>query len=388
MKPAKIVVVTGFFPYPPLHGGMVDVWKRIEGLKELGFQIDLVYTAKESPLDADKQAALACVNTLIEVPRSNSVWGLFLKQPLQVVSRRALKTVPLERTYDAVLLEGDYVGMFLENESVNYQKSILRVHNNEAVYFKNLAKSTRSILKKIYYRIEAFKFGLYSERLFKKVSSLWYISQEELAQDSRKVKTIEKLWMPPPFKLTELGAPSLHGKKVLFVGSLFMDNNSEALRWYLEKVHPLLREKYDDYQLVIAGSSGDRDEFDLRTQYESYSQCELHINVRDLSNLYQEATVFINPMQHGAGVKIKSIDALVRGLPLVSSSVGTAGIGLDRQRHYYHADKPMEFYECIVEVFEGKTLAKEKVQAAQNYLKTHHYKEVLKRELDAVTKGL
>lgn len=54
------------------------------------------------------------------------------------------------------------------------------------------------------------------------------------------------------------------------------------------------------------------------------------MNQVQLEEVYNKATVFINPMFFGSGVKLKSINALVNGLLLVSTKVGTEGIGLKK----------------------------------------------------------
>ena len=87
-------------------------------------------------------------------------------------------------------------------------------------------------------------------------------------------------------------------------------------------------------------------------------------------------------MFHGSGVKVKSVNALVNGLPLVSTSVGAEGIGLTKEM-YYPAQTAADFIQQITAVFNDKDAAIEKTLKAQEYLKRNNYLDVLKKELDA-----
>ena len=376
MSKKKVLIVTGFFPYPTFFGGVFDIWERVKGLKNLGYDVDLLYTTKLKPQKKDLAYVNSFVNNLFEVKRSNKLIYLFYRKPLQVISRKELTYIHLKENYDLVILESENVGEILKNKNLKTDKIVLRVHNNESVYFKNLSKSTNNFFKKIYYILDSLKYRIYSQKVFNKVDKLWFISFEE--QLKNKIYFKKSIHLPPPIN-QDFVNQKLNNNNVLFIGSLFMDNNIEAIDWYLNKVHNKIRN--ENYRLIICGSTGEYDEEYFEKRFMKYSNIELILNATDLKEIYSKSSIFINPMQHGAGVKIKSINAIVNGLPLISTTIGCEGIGLKENKMFYLANTPEKFREKVIKLLNSNNKHNLVVEA-QKYLKKNHYITILKNELN------
>lgn len=376
----KILIVTSFFPYPPHFGGAFDVLERIKGIKSLGHNIDLVCTCKEFPEQKNIDFMKQFINELIIVSRKNKITDLFSSKPLQVVSRSDLKKVSLKKNYDLAILESESVGIILENKSFKTAKTIVRVHNNESDYFFQLAKSAKKYTDKLYYYLEGIKYKTYSKAIFEKADRLWFISNKEINNNSFKPFLNKSTYLPASVN-DAFAKQELSSKTVLFIGALFMPNNVEAIMWYLQNVHSLLvAEK--NYKLIIVGSTGDKEPKIFEDKFKSFSNVEVRLNQSDLSNCYSESTIFINPMLHGAGVKLKTINAIQNGLILISSKVGAEGIGLIKEEMYFEANTPEDFSKSIIKVFNMNVDEKQKMaRNAQNLLIQNNYLSILKNEI-------
>lgn len=376
----KILIVTSFFPYPPHFGGAFDVLERIKGIKSLGHDIDLVCTCKEFPEQKNVDFIKQFVNEVIIVSRKNKVIDLFSVKPLQVVSRRSLQKISLKNNYDLAILESESVGIILENKSLKATKIIVRVHNNESDYFFQLAKSSKKNTDKLYYYLEGIKYKSYSKIIFENADRLWFISNEEINNSNFKPYLNKSIYMPASVN-DAFVKQELSNKTVLFVGALFMPNNVEAIIWYLQNVHNLLiREK--NYKLIIAGSTGDKEPKIVEDIFKSYSNIEVRLNQNDLSSCYSESSIFINPMLHGAGVKLKTINAIQNGLILISSKVGAEGVGLKKEEMYFEANNPEDFSKSIIKAFNMNIDEKQKmVNNAQDFLIRNNYLSILKNEI-------
>lgn len=374
----NVLVVTGFFPYPTFFGGTFDVFERILGLKKLGYTIDLVCTYKLEPNPKDVEYVKSIVNDLKLVKRDNKFSDLFHLKPLQVSSRGNLKNVPLNKNYDFLILETECVGAILENKNLKYNRIFLRLQNDESKYFYQLGKSTKNVFEKLYYISDAMKYSFYSKKLYSLADRLWFISNEEINDGNKFSK--KSVHLPSPINDPYL-KQELNNKTVLFIGSLFMPNNIEALEWYLNNVHNKFTND-KDYKLVIVGGTGDLGEAYFQNKFEKLDNVEYHLNVKDLQPYYSLATVFINPMFHGAGVKLKTINALVNGLLLVSTQIGAQGIGLIDKEMYFRAENADEFYVAINDFFTMDLKDKKQmIEIAQSHLEKNNYINVLKREL-------
>jgi polysaccharide biosynthesis protein PslH len=377
----KILIIASFFPYPAHFGGAFDVLERIKGLKGLGYDIDLVCTCKEPPKEENLQFIKQFINELIIVDRKNRAIDLFLSKPLQVVSRKSLKNIKFKTQYDYAILESESVGMILENKSFQSKKIAIRVHNNESDYFHQLGESTKNLPNKAYYYLEALKFKLYSKKIFQKVDRLWFISNKEISSTTLDLSIIKKSIHLPASLNGNFISQDLSSKNVLFIGALFMPNNVEAIMWYLKKVHPFLI-KEENYKLIIVGSTGDVETKSFENMFSGYSNVEVLFNKNSLNESYAAATIFINPMLHGSGVKLKTINAIQNGLVLVSTKIGSEGIGLTNNEMYKEANNAKDFSNAILNIFRMSKEEKQKmVSRAQGFLNQNNYLTILKNEI-------
>ncbi len=374
----KIAVVSGFIPFPPIFGGAIDIWERIKGLHALGHEVDLIATDKINPTKEQIDEMALYTKRFFFARRQNKLYQLFSNQPLQMLSRKALKNIQVHQSYDLIILESEFCWPFLLNRSVSYKNSVVRVHNIEHHYFKVLGESATSLKEKCYYKIEASKIKQLSNLVFSKVNKLWFISKDDLTQ----VNLLEKsTFMPFPINENFIHPTKKTGNNVVFMGSLFMQNNIFGLDWFLKNVHPLLQKELPNYHFYIVGSLKENHQ-EVQRKYSNLANVSFIVNTPCLKEYYQKANVFVNPMFHGSGVKVKSVNALVNGIPLVSTSIGAEGIGLTDEM-FFHAETAAAFKQQIINVLQNPEQALNKTLCAQAYLKETNYLHILKNELDA-----
>lgn len=324
----SILVVAGDYPYPPNQGMVVDIWNRILILEKIGLKIDLICTVKGNTDSLDKSEIVKHVNHFWIVNRKNRVIDLFSKETIQVKSRVALSRLVINQHYDYLLLEADYVAEILNNKTITYDYAILRSHNNEGVYYKNLGESTPNIFKKFYYFSEAFKFNKTEPALLKKVKNVLFVSMDEKKRYDKQLKGINTLFLPPVIKL-ETKLRQLNNKTVLFIGSLYIDNNREGIQYYIKNVHPYLSQ-LDGYKFILAGNTKHHKLQWIEDILRANKNVIFYDTPDDLEPLYAQASVFLNPMLHGAGVKLKTVEAIVNGLPVICFPTGIEGTGLQQ----------------------------------------------------------
>ena len=379
----KILIVTPFSPYPAMHGGKVDIWNNIKVLKELGFKIDLIITEKNVNLtDGSKKEISKYVSKVILVERKNMLKDIFSLHPLQIESRKSLKNIILKDKYDFTLLEGDYVAYILENNTLTTKQLLLRSQNNEIKYFYNLFKSTNKIINKLYYFTEFIKFKLFVPQLYANIRNILFISCDEKKYFCENFKNLNAVFLPANVNL-DLKKQALDTNSVLFIGSLFMENNKEGILWYLENVHAIISKNIRSYKLIIAGNSDGTDLRWLLDFKNIFNNIEIFDSPETLDKLYKASSVFINPMRHGAGVKLKTVEAIVNGLPVVNTSIGNEGTGLTNDKEIIVRDDKIAFAEATVNLLRDNELKRNLVNSAQKYIKeNYNTKEILKRYLE------
>lgn len=135
------------------------------------------------------------------------------------------------------------------------------------------------------------------------------------------------------------------GSRVLFLGALDVATNTTALQWFLTGVWPLVVRQAPGAQLDVVGRAPSAE---LRAALEVVPGVTLHADVPSVAPYLDAATIAVNPAVSGSGVNIKVIDYLQSGVPLVSTSLATAGLALRAGVDLEVADSPTDFANCVL----------------------------------------
>lgn len=130
---------------------------------------------------------------------------------------------------------------------------------------------------------------------------------------------------------------------VLFTGALDRVDNWKSISWFIERIWPSIVTENPAARLVIAGAKPPASLQDLVSRTR---RAELTGFVPSLEPYYAQASVFVAPLLSGAGVKFKTVDAMLRGVPVVATPVGAEGIG-DQSLFAAITDEPAEFARAV-----------------------------------------
>lgn len=155
--------------------------------------------------------------------------------------------------------------------------------------------------------------------------------------------------------------------RLLFVGSA-NHINIDGLTWFVETIFPRLRQSLFGIELEVVGQSA--------TKIAPRAGLNLLGRIAELAPHYQRATVVINPLRFGTGLKIKTIEALAYGKPLVTTSVGAAGLQNVKNDAFLVADTAEQFTNEIIRLLNCEELRKKIAARAQGYAQEYNEKAV------------
>jgi glycosyltransferase involved in cell wall biosynthesis len=118
-------------------------------------------------------------------------------------------------------------------------------------------------------------------------------------------------------------APRPDEPEVLFTGALNRPENWSAILWFIDEMWDRVLREVPSARLIIAGANPPEA---LKSRVARTARAELTGFVESLEPWYARASVFAVPLRQGAGVKFKTIDAMLRGVPIVTTAVGAEGI--------------------------------------------------------------
>lgn len=161
--------------------------------------------------------------------------------------------------------------------------------------------------------------------LFKNVDIVLTPSKEEnkiisLLDPSFKVETV----LPYFFKNTAKAIESFKERNnILFVGGFGHTPNVDAMLWFCKEIWPLLKLNDKSTKLIIAGS---KPPAAITVLKDARIEIKGFVSEEELDRLYKSVKLVIVPLRYGAGVKGKVIEAMHKGLPIVSTTIGIEGM--------------------------------------------------------------
>ncbi|MCU0650437.1 MAG: glycosyltransferase family 4 protein [Gemmatimonadaceae bacterium] len=160
-----------------------------------------------------------------------------------------------------------------------------------------------------------------------------------------------------------LGEPG----EILFTGLMSYFPNQQGLRWFLERVFPLVRRRVPNARLVAAGASPPKW---LR------KRAEEHVlvtgAVEDMRPFLARARVTIAPLLTGGGTRVKILEANAVGRPVVSTAIGAEGLGVRDGDSILLADDPEQFAHHVIAVLSDDALARRLSVAGRAYVTQNH----------------
>ena len=158
--------------------------------------------------------------------------------------------------------------------------------------------------------------------------------------------------------------------------------NTDAVLYFATTLFPRIRQRLPDSRFVVVGTQPPSSIQDLTSRHIIVAGY-----VEDLTEYYERCRVFVVPLQFGAGISLKLIEAMSYGIPAVVSTVGAAGLGLGDGREALIAQSDDEFVEKVVQLYEDESLWATVQRAAQDYIRRRCASEVMRNKLADALSG-
>jgi glycosyltransferase involved in cell wall biosynthesis len=198
---------------------------------------------------------------------------------------------------------------------------ILDTHNNEREYFESVAAQTANPIKRAVIRKQADVSERVIRQAKKAIAATISVSESDrdwvkpfCPDDARHFVVPNSLFRYNPTRWSGSGT-------ILYVGSLNVAMNLQALQWFTTNVWPRLRRMAPELKFVVAGRNPSST---LVADFERQG-IEVIPNAPSLTALYQDAICSLIPASSGSGAKIKVCEALAHGVPVVTTTHGLVG---------------------------------------------------------------
>lgn len=353
----NILFLSTWYPYPPDNGSKIRVYHLLRALGQR-HQVRLVSFAWDTARpDAVDPAALGC--TSVEVVRCNpfaanqaGALRTFLS-PRPVVSRAIPAMADLvsetlrAHAVDAVIASTEMTADYALQAPPGVAR-ILEEHNSMARWMRERYLEQTSPLQRVRCWASWQKIRRYEARLFGKFDRVTMVSEQDRAASLTDLPGYRgQVAVVPNGVDCQRNRPGLAqpvAHHLVYNGALTYSANYDAMRYFLAEVYPLIRRQQPEAGLTITGSTQGVDLAGLGMQ----PGVRLSGYVDDVRPLVAGAWAGVVPIRQGGGSRLKILEAMALGTPVVATTKGAEGLDLTPGDEILIADEPAEFAAQVV----------------------------------------
>jgi hypothetical protein len=302
-------------PFPADYGGVMDIFYKLKTLHEAGMSITLhcfQYRERQAHPELDKYCAQVFYYKRDLSPLS--IFNSFATgKPFITTSRMTSVLLKnLKADNDPILFEGLHTCGYIADNSLKNRLKIVRMHNVEWEYYRNLESLENSLVKKVYFKTESVKLKQFETQILKHANYILPISPDDdeyFKQQYEKLNLDENSirYIPPfhPNKAVEVKTGT--GDYVLFHGKLSISDNEQAAIYLINKVF-----SKREIPLNIAGKNPSDTLKELVSQQGNVTLIA-NPSENEMKDLIQNAQINVLVSFQRSGMKLKLLNALYRG---------------------------------------------------------------------------
>ena len=309
-------------PWPADYGGAIDMMNRIKTFHQLGIRIHLHYFSYNERGNPNELNQFC--ETIHVYRRENIQSGFSFTTPYIISSRINADLIHrLQQDEYPILLEGIHCTGILPRLNRQSRRIVVRMHNEESVYYNELARAEHGLLKKLFFYNESRLLKKYSHHL---PDDCLYacISENDVhfLKHHYKLRNVEFLPAFPTWQ--NVRGPEGQGNLCLYHGNLSVPENEEAASWLLCKVFTKAR-----IPLVIAGKKPTRRLQKLAGLCQ-HTCLVANPSESEMTDLVRKAHINVLPCfnKKTTGIRLKLLHALFEGRHCLVNDTMVAGSGL------------------------------------------------------------
>lgn len=407
---ATILTIIPYNFYPPVGGGALRCFYI---LREMAKHHD-VYLLTTQPAEDFKRnftplfpQNVHIISTHATTP-FNSVFSLLPKKIANALHHRFLKRT-LKGPANNYLLEVypclvrilnlvQFDIFYYENlEALGLLGSLIKRFNKTAIHIYDAHNVDSELWNQLAKAHNSLRFRSYAsaalqveKSLFKKIDTFFCCSEEDNIKLTRLNNSIVRGTIIPNgvdlmLNTYDHSDYKYEIKNILFCGSLDYLPNKQGISWFYEEVFPTLKQLLPSTTLTVIGSCSDLEAYKAIQSDESVNFIG---RVDSVLSYYYTSSVAIVPLLSGSGTRLKILEAMSLGNPVVSTSIGASGLDCKAGEHILIADDPNDFASMISQLLTDKSKFDDMRHKALEFVASHYEWRVIGSKVNSVIKKM
>lgn len=392
----RILFLATWFPYPLDNGSKIRAYyllralaerhevtlvsfafgtaqpDRPQGLREL---CRAIHTVKVNPFEVNQSTPIRRFASLSPV----------VTRPLPAM-QSLLREVTSGEDFTAVIASTQAMAVYA-TQSLKIRCRVLEEHNSLSRLMADRLRSARGPIEWARSWLGWRKARLYEARLFAQFDLITMVSKQDCATSRALIAD-----RPERVRLVPNGV-DVHWNRLchewssvtglVYNGSLAYQANLEAVDFFLAEVYPTVKKQIPDATFSVTGSIEDVD----IDRYAGDPSIILTGNVSDVRPIVSRAGAVVAPIRTGGGTRLKILEAMALGTPVVATSKAAEGLDVTDGRDILVADDPVVFADRTVQVLSDHKLARTIAQNARQLVEERYNWEHIGRHFACLVEG-
>lgn len=392
----RILFITNLLPYPLDNGGKIKTYNMLKMISknntvdlccfyESDNELKFVNNIKKVCDDIYPFKKKITTSTNFKYMIGKAFRSLFSFKPMTVIKfeddglKEKIRELEEENNYDVIYIDHLQLATYLNNSKTEFK--ILDEHNCESTIIKRTFNEEKNFAKKVFLWLEYKKLESFERKNLEKADRIVVLSKEDkdtlelLSPSCKKDDKFEIIPIPVECNFVK-NSNYIKDKeqvKIMFLGTLSWNPNKEAIIWFLKNVMPKLNERY---QLYIVGKDPSRE---ILEESEKFKNVTITGYVDDVNEYIELCDLMVVPIFIGSGLRVKILEALGKGIPVISTQIGAEGIDTCNGKNIIISNNEQDFIDGIESLKDDGLYKKIKMNGMKTYKEEYSFDAVCDR---------
>ena len=373
----RLLAVSTWFPLPADNGSRLRAYHLVRELAKSHEVTLLSFCDAGQPAEEQTAALLEFCRTVETVPRGAfhtgrlASRGLFSRVPRSYVqsfsadmTARVRAAAPAHEAVVALQV----VAAFHAQEVARDRPAVFE--EAELAVIRDAAGREASAAGRLRRTLTWLKYSSFVRGLCRRFTRTTAVAETERAIlegigcDPRKLKVV-----PNGVDSADLEWPACRKiGRLIYPGSLTYAANADAVRWFLASIHPIIGGERPDIDFLVTGASDGVSTAD----WPDRSRMTLTGRLPDVRPAIAESAVCVVPLRVGGGTRLKILQAMALGTPVVATSKGAEGLDVTPEHDILIGDTPERFAAHVLRILEDPALGARLAAAARRLVRERY----------------
>ena len=386
---ARILVLSSRLPYPPREGHQLRTWNLLRALARAHDVILLSCLRRDDALSecVPLRSILGELETF-PIRSEHSHGALVADLARSVLGRRPfvaekyfsrrMRARVAELLPQCDLVHVDMLPL-MSAVPTCHVPLVLDTHNVEHLLLRERAARETDWARRIFLRSQVAKLRRFERDACRRANHVLACSPDD-ARELAALAPQTPVSLVPNGVDVEQARPAVgivpHPAQMVFVGQMSWFPNRDGVQWFLSDVLPRIVAVRTDAQFTLVGKTAD-----LTVPASLRAHVRLAGFVEDLRPELHSAAIYVVPLRCGSGTRLKVLEAMAFGKAIVTTSIGSQGIDLERGREALFADDAESFAAAVLDLLADPARARQLGVAARAKALARYDWHIIGREL-------